>query len=553
MKPKLAFNKEKNGRKGTLSLLAVMLLFCLVFSSAANATVNITTARVFNSANAAKLDQSADDADPTVGVVHIIGDLNINAGGSLTSGGVPIIINIDGALNVTTGRFISGDEQLFGDSIHIVAGGNISLFGSATIHSNSLIFTNNTTGGNISLISNTGNISIPFGSSVTVDGNIGGQIILQTLAPTGTITIGGLVESVGHVSGTGAPGGGPIFIYAGCTLTVTYQGKVQSVGQDPGADLVHLSACRVYINGYVASTGAGHVLAGGKKLKAPYRPDKDPNSNAAIEVWGDSIFIDASGTNVGQLNADLTLGASGTSWIDVLAGHYISVKGKTTVYPIHAVVGGCGGHGGDVNIKSLNGSVFSSGFFVNASSNGSCVTLGGDVNVHSLTDLTLGTSIKSTQGGSIGTGGPVDLHSFTGKINYSSPTNVNVTNGGSVTTSNCLGITGSLTVTGAVAVNNSSCAGAPDISSQPYVVIPQGCVAGDCVCRHDNLCVKLCPVFTTFLPSGPHHPSDRTENWSFIRTFISRGGSVYSKLAQKLASIIISGTSHRTPATDWNI
>ena len=105
------------------------------------------------------------------------------------------------------------------------------------------------------------------------------------------------------------PGGGPISVVAGCTLTVA--GTVSSRGLDPGADLVHLEGCDVTISGLVESTGAGHGPPGGVHCR-----ETPANATGCVEVWAHGTL-----TITGEINADLCCagGTDGTSWIDLFA------------------------------------------------------------------------------------------------------------------------------------------------------------------------------------------------------------------------------------------
>ena len=109
--------------------------------------------------------------------------------------------------------------------------------------------------GNITTNGQSGNIAA---ATIRSDSCSGGDIVLYA---KGIITIGGLIESVGTITGTGAsqtPGGGPITIDAGGSLTIADTGKVSSSGLNPAADLVRLGAAgAVSIFGLGASGNRG--------------------------------------------------------------------------------------------------------------------------------------------------------------------------------------------------------------------------------------------------------------------------------------------------------
>ena len=122
---------------------------------------------------------------------------------------------------------------------------------------------------------------------------------------------GSVVQSGSHNASTIAQGG-KIYIVTGCVLTS--EGRVTSKGTDPGADLVHLEGCDVFVRGLVESTGKGHTVAA-SPAGAPNLPnvqpfnscdgfpdglpneivhtDKPGNATGCVEVWGKNITIDS--------------------------------------------------------------------------------------------------------------------------------------------------------------------------------------------------------------------------------------------------------------------
>ena len=82
----------------------------------------------------------------------------------------------------------------------------------------------------------------------------GAQILADSPGNPGDIEIlaGRFITIQGKVSsanGTSVGRGGRITMIACCDLAVGPTGIVQSIGHDPGADLVHLEACNVTILG----------------------------------------------------------------------------------------------------------------------------------------------------------------------------------------------------------------------------------------------------------------------------------------------------------------
>jgi hypothetical protein len=202
--------------------------------------------------------------------------------------------------------------------------------------------------GNFSAAPPTGDFTMEAGSQVLADGTGSGGAIVINVARSADVD--GLVRSRSLLTGVGInqpPGGGPITINAGCTLLVSDTGTVSSQGRDPGADLVHLQACNVIIDGLVQSTGPGHAIptnppnhcdnnagAGGG-----LRPDKPANSTACVEVWaGDSLTISSVLPHTGEVNADIGFsgGTERHSWIDLFARGNVQIVGATLApYAVH--------------------------------------------------------------------------------------------------------------------------------------------------------------------------------------------------------------------------
>jgi hypothetical protein len=203
-----------------------------------------------------------------------------------------------------------------------------------------------------------GDVTVEAGAQILADspGNPGDIEILSGK----TIDIEGLVSSA---NGTSIGRGGRITLIACCGLTVGPTGIVQSVGKDGGADLVHLEACNVVILGLVQSTGPGHTDLGtvGSNAcnDANHVAPAGASFRACVEIWsGNTVLIDASGVNNGQVNADTAFsgGTSGRAWIDVYANGNITITGNLAVpFAVHANQGLTNAHGGTITIKSKQG------------------------------------------------------------------------------------------------------------------------------------------------------------------------------------------------------
>jgi hypothetical protein len=126
----------------------------------------------------------------------------------------------------------------------------------------------------------------------------------------------------------------------------------------------------------VESTGPGHVVPNAAtKVVPPYRPDKPANSTAGIEVWAYVIIINSSG----EIMQICHLEPGKRSWIDLFARNNININGPAsgTTYAIHANIGGNNGEGGIITVKSVEGTVNTSGLAIQSNGSGSGVRKGG--------------------------------------------------------------------------------------------------------------------------------------------------------------------------------
>jgi hypothetical protein len=467
--------------------------------------------------------------------------------------GTPDECQISGAL-VKTGTF-NLDETL-----HLLNGGSITvaspsltlnITGGFIMDAGSLIDGGNNTcsGPNQSAfpitVNATGDIDVkgpgaggtPPGAIIRSNGCSGGAIELNA---GGSANIDGTVESVGARTGTGAnqgPGGGPITIHAVCELTVSDTGLVSSRGKDPGADLVHLDACTVFVYGKVESTGPGHAVpnnppnhcdnnagAGGG-----LRPDKPANSTACVEIWGNTITIDSTGTHHGEVNADIGQSgdATGRSWIDIYATTKVTITDGTgnnylvpipgspsfnQTFAVHANQfrsNGVSSIAGIITIKSMEGNAEGTGDVAQADDTGG-LAKGGTITFEAFSNLNLngGTIFARgdfAEGGGYGVGGKVFTRSYHGTLSWANgvvdarpigtdtvPPTLAPANRGEIRLQDCLAPAGVDTSTLVVPSNNnpanSSVAGFnvdPDncvgvISKPSYVILPPATCVNDC-------------------------------------------------------------------------
>src|SRR5262245_20009874 len=361
----------------------------------------------------ATLDNGIHDADPTVGVVKIDGNLTITGGGSITC------------------------DSAVGDAcnIKLVVTGNLVMQAGAKISASSTAGSGK--GGNIDITVANFESSPPTGDFIMLPGS--SILANSSHSSAGSITINvahsadvdGLVQSKSGLSGVGAtqpPGGGPITIKAGCTLEVSDAGIVSSEGADPGADLVHLQACVVTIDGIVRSFGPGHAIPNSpvNHCDNANRPDKPSNSTGCVEIWaGDSLTIDRTGSHKGEVNADVGLGGQvgGRGWIDLFARGAITILGDPAgTFAVHSNQGGTNGIGGLIHVASTAGSVTANGLAFQADdtgggSDGGSMKIEAQVNI-ALDDAQIFARGDFNQTGGFGNGGHVLAQAFTGALTW---------------------------------------------------------------------------------------------------------------------------------------
>ena len=356
-------------------------------------------------------------------------DHEVMATGSLT---------FDETVRITgTGKITVTDPSL---TIHIT-GGLIMEAGAVIDGGNRNCFGPNQTAYPISIFT-TGEIDVQTGALIRSNGCSGGAIVIESMAGA---NIDGTVESVGGRTGTGAtqgPGGGTITIKAACQLTVSDTGLISSRGRDPGADLVHLEACTVTVYGKVESTGPGHSVPNSpaNHCADANRPGKLGNSTACVEIWGDRITIDSTGTHKGEVNADIGQagGTTGSSWIDIYARTNVTITDGTgnnynipnvpagssagfdTTFAVHANKHIGNGFAGIITIKSIEGDLTASGDVAQAD-NTSGGAKGGTVTVEATNNINLNSGTIFARGdfaqiGGYGFGGKINVRSFHGSL-----------------------------------------------------------------------------------------------------------------------------------------
>jgi hypothetical protein len=379
------------------------------------------------------------------GTLTVTGDLTLAAGASINcndnatdqppgpvasgASACNIKIVVTGDMEMQAGSAIFAENRNGGGNggnIDITVGGTLTMRGPAG--SGAVISSSKTAGagdtgdaGKITILAGnfgavTGGIVMEPGSKVLADGpGDAGDIVMRGAKD---IDIDGLVESRGS---TTVGHGGRITIVAGCTLTVTNEGKISSRGQDPGADLVHLEAgCEVTIYGLVESTGPGHT---GAPNSCNLHGDRPPTSAACVEVWsGGTLTIDSRPPHNGEINADVALsgGPTGRGWIDLYAIGAISLFGDTTgpfVAHANTILGSS--TGGIITVKSVGdtatSTVSASGRALQASAP-AAGGHGGEIVVQATQFVNLDTADLEAKG--TASGGKISVRSFQSTVSW---------------------------------------------------------------------------------------------------------------------------------------
>jgi hypothetical protein len=456
------------------------------------------------------------------GTLTVDEDVLVKAGATIKVDPAGVVLNVNGNFTMEAGSVVDGSISGAGHGadITINASGDIKLLGGspgAEIIADQNAGTCNSSssrGGNITLIAQ-GNVTTENGSEITTVSPCGkGEIFIKGVV----LNLDGLALS----QGTTTKGrGGPITAQASCSLTVSPTGQLISQGRDPGADLVHVEGgCDVKILGLVASFGPGHTgLTTPNRCVPPNRPDKPANSRACVEIWaGDSLLIDATGNNNGEIEADTAQsgGIEGRGWIDIFARGPITISGDTAApFAVHADQFLTNGRGGLITIKSITDAITMTGLAVQGSdtasggrgSRGDPFTspIPGIVIEAKLDVSMLGAEVEARGANTGGSprGGVVSIRSFSGSILANASSLIDVTGrvpaDGAVFLTACTNIQfppGQVTpATVSVTKSTGTCTGSP--------LLPLEVVSGDGKSYVKlPLCVCGCACTTGFTPGS---------------------------------------------------
>ncbi|HKF41954.1 MAG TPA: hypothetical protein VKG01_02535 [Thermoanaerobaculia bacterium] len=451
------------------------------------------------------------------GTFNIAETLRIKGTGKIT---VPsstvansLILNITGQFVMEDGAVINGNTfptsggtsaSQQGATITITASGDITLAGDSgnggakiTAEMNAGSCSGGGRGGNITLVSG-GDLKTFEGSLISSNSGpcSAGDIVLKA-TPAGAIDVDGsvLARSLRSGDGSGKAGGGRITLIAGCKLIVSDTGVVSSQGKDQGADLVHLEACQVTIEGLVESAlvqGGGHA---DNTDNACNNPPLHPGAGGGIvftgcvEIWsGTTIEITKTQAGLnGEVSADGVV--ANRTWIDIFANGNITITNDTAGYAVHANPSNAtNNHGGVITIKSAGGNISTTGNAIQANAVGSGGE-GGIFDIEAFGDVSFGASSIQAEGTNTGggpqKGGQITVQAFNGLVSGNAPGELNANGGGGggtvgfVTLTGCgtanpgdgVNYTGTVTPASPNPVQPDSCGGAPVIP----VALPANC------------------------------------------------------------------------------
>ena len=433
-----------------------------------------------------------------------------------------------------------------GGVITITTGRNMTMNGLATISVSGSGSSGNSPAGSIAIT-----VGDPVGHTAGIfDMDSTSQVLANSSAASaGSISIvagsqmdiDGLVQSKSTLSGVSnqPPGGGPITLVSGCKLTVSDTGIVSSEGKDPGSDLVHLEGCDVLVQGVVQSIapGAGHVLPTNPPNHCNLDTTAHPNGpssgySACVEIWGNNVTIDSTGTHNGHVSADGIRNPL-RAWVDIFARKNITIISDTTgnysVSANAATTGpASGAHAGLINIKAQGGTVVAKaagagtvGLAIQANGTGSAQS-GGDVFVQAggasgsgQVDFTAD-SVQAQ--GTSGKGGSINAQSFNDQVLGLAAGELNALNG-AVNLTACVGDPGTTyagTVTGTRTNSGPGvgCGGTPTFPAVANWFTGQA--VGTFFTSHATLCDVTCgptctpsgQKFNDLLNNGVKDPSD---------------------------------------------
>jgi len=427
------------GRRLLPVFVAALFAFALP-ALASNVTINGT-------ANFSSLDGSVDDQDHVVnGIFTVTGDLIVNGTincnddgpGSISACSMRFDVSGNVVMNAGSGMF--AENRLgtgSGGNITINAGGTVTLHGPASTLNGAVI----SSAGLGSATGDGGTITINSGGATTLEGgtvinsaskgNEAGKILLTS---GGSMTVSGLLAAgatstllstrqTGNVlaAGSGHQHGGEIRVQSTSVfepaITINATATIVSQSDSEVAGPITIEGCGVVIRGLVASIANGDTAT-----RVAVRSGK------GIVIDATDLGITSSGTRLGHLRADATVGGAATKRVDLFANDAIQITGPdpalSTLYAVTSVPAAGAGKvsGGAIRAISLNGTVTGSGRVFLAGRNDDS-NLGGTVDIASKGTVNLDHAFLEAVGGFTtlkpdAAGGHIAARSYAGNVSW---------------------------------------------------------------------------------------------------------------------------------------
>ncbi|MEQ8468018.1 two-partner secretion domain-containing protein [Coleofasciculus sp. E1-EBD-02] len=302
--------------------------------------------------------------------------------------------------------------------------------------------------GDVSFDSYTGaSLHIFAGGSVTVTGGITINDVDDTNGIQETVTLSDGTTVV-EIDGKTKP---TLDIRAGTTAFGTPGNPDNvNVNNPPGINGTGTSA-DITIGGNVTNNNGGTVFLTNQYQPNPALVAGDIKvgdiSTSSFSGDGGSITIDARGEiTTGNLNSYSSSGNSGNGGDITLSTTNGNITTTGTVYSYSSSNSGNSGNGGDITLSTTNGNITTTGtFFSDSSSQSGNSGNGGNITLSATNDITIGDfllSYSSSLSGNSGNGGAITLSTTNGKITTtgtffsdSSSQSGNSGNGGNITLS----------------------------------------------------------------------------------------------------------------------
>jgi len=437
------------------SILA-MLVTTLAPLTTVSADVFINSERTFTS-----LDGSAEDADGSAdGKFSVNGKLLIGPNGQITcNDSLPLSTNADAcpiSITVTGSLEMQGSASIRAENLRASGSGgeiNLEIGGSLLMAAGAIISSSKTTTGSAGIA---GDILINVQDSLKIDnaafisannrtGNAGnieiaaeGQILIDGAilsGPTSTLNSEADRHTAAVVKESSAAkqkGGAISLTSQTCDepgILISANGIVLSQGKDPASDTISLEACRVQIDGLVASVAKQAVSDSESSPAVIIKADK------GVTIRGQDLGM--SGTQKGRVRADYIIGKDFVlNTVQIAANGPIEIHGPSSglIYAVTANGGASSNQtAGSVAVHSNEEKVVLSGKAVRVAAT-AAGGRGGKISLSAKSELFLSNAMIQAIGSKTGSsggqaGGEFSAFSCAGVISVLGTATIDVTGG----------------------------------------------------------------------------------------------------------------------------